>query len=103
MTTALSPTPDSSCRSPLANRLGLGDLTDECLDLGAKPGRANPGEKLMALVASALVGGDCIDDADVLRAGETEKMLGFKVKAPSTLGTFLRSFPLGTRALSWTG
>ena len=79
----------------LANRLGLGDLTDECLDLGAKPGRANPGEKLMTLLASALAGGDCIDDADVLRAGETEKMLGFKVKAPSTLGTFLRSFRWG--------
>ena len=49
----------------------------------------------MALVASALVGGDCIDDADVLRAGDTGRILGFKVKAPSTLGTFLRSFRWG--------
>ena len=79
----------------LANRLGLGELTDRHLHLGSAPGRANPGEKLMALLASALVGGDCIDDADVLHAGETEKVLGFKIKAPSTLGTFLRSFRWG--------
>ena len=32
---------------------------------------ANPGDKMMTLVASALAGGDCIDDADVLRAGGT--------------------------------
>ena len=44
------------------------------------------------LVASALAGGDCIDDADVLRAGGTARVLGCTVKAPSTLGTFLRSF-----------
>ena len=87
----------------LAGRLGLGELTDRHLHLGSAPGRANPGEKLMALVASALVGGDCIDDADVLRAGETEKVLGFKIKAPSTLGTFLRSFRWGHVRPSWTG
>jgi hypothetical protein len=41
---------------------------------------------------SALAGGDCIDDANALRAGGTERILGFTVKAASTLGTFLRSF-----------
>ena len=46
----------------------------------------------MTLVASALAGGDCIDDADVLRAGGTARVLGFTAKAPSPLGTFLRSF-----------
>ena len=56
------------------------------------PGRANAGDKLMTLVASALAGGDCIDDADALRAGDRERVLGCTVKAPSTLGTFLRSF-----------
>ena len=45
----------------------------------------------MTLVASALAGGDCIDDADVLRTGGTACTLGGTVKAPSTLGTFLRS------------
>ena len=68
---------------------------DHHVDLGDAPGRANAGDKLLTLVASALAGGDCIDDADVLRAGETERVLGCKVKAPSTLGTFLRSFRWG--------
>ena len=49
----------------------------------------------MTLVASALAGGDCIDDADVLRTGGTAGALGCVVKAPSTLGTFLRSFRWG--------
>ena len=44
---------------------------------------------------SALAGGDCIDDANALRAGGTERILGFSVKAASTLGTFLRSFRWG--------
>ena len=49
----------------------------------------------LTLVASALAGGDCIDDADVLRTGGTAQTLGCVVKAPSTLGTFLRSFRWG--------
>ena len=61
----------------------------------APPGRANASDKLLTLVASALAGGDCIDDADALRAGGTEQVLGCVVKAPSTLGTFLRSFRWG--------
>ena len=79
----------------LALHLGLGELVDRHLDLGGAPGRANTGDKLMTLVASALAGGDCIDDADVLRAGGTASVLGCVVKAPSTLGTFLRSFRWG--------
>ncbi len=42
-----------------------------------------------------MAGGDCIDDADVLRTGGTACTLGGTVKAPSTLGTFLRSFRWG--------
>ena len=49
----------------------------------------------MALVVSALAGGDCIDDADALRTGSTAAVLGCTVKAPSTLGIFLRSFQWG--------
>ena len=52
------------------------------------PGPAT--DHLPELVASALAGGDCIGDA--LRAGGTVGVLGCVVKAPSTLGTFLRSF-----------
>ena len=79
----------------LAHRLGLGELVDRHVDLGDAPGRASAGDKLLTLVASALAGGDCIDDADALRAGGTEQALGCAVKAPSTLRTFLRSFRWG--------
>ena len=79
----------------LALRLGLGELVNKHVDLGDAPGRANTGDKLMTLVASALAGGDCIDDADALRSGGTGRVLGCVVKAPSTLGTFLRSFRWG--------
>ena len=79
----------------LALRLGLGELVARHVDLGDAPGRANTGDKLMTLVASALSGGDCIDDADALRSGSTGRVLGCVVKAPSTLGTFLSSFRWG--------
>ena len=79
----------------LAHHLGLRELVDEHLDLGTKPGRANVGDKFLTLVLSALAGGDCIDDANALRAGGTERVLGVTVKAASTLGTFLRSFRWG--------
>ena len=79
----------------LARHLGLRELVDHHLDLGGAPGRANTGDKLMTLVASAMAGGDCIDAADVLCTGGTACTLGGTVKAPSTLGTFLRSFRWG--------
>ena len=79
----------------LAQHLGLQELADSCVDLGDAPGRANAGDKLLTLVASALAGGDCIDDAAALRAGGAGRVLGCTVKAPSTLGTFLRSFSWG--------
>ena len=79
----------------LAQHLGLRELVGHHLDLGCAPGRANTGDKLLTLVASALAGGDFIDDADALRAGGTVGVLSCVVKAPSTLGTFLRSFRWG--------
>ena len=60
----------------LARHLGLRELVDHHLDLGGAPGRANIGDKMLTLVASALAGGDCIDDADALRAGGTVGVLG---------------------------
>ena len=87
----------------LARHLGLSQLVDRRLDLGNAPGRANTGDKLMTLVASALAGGDCIDDADVLRTGGTARTLGGTVKAPSTLGIFLRSFRWGACAPAGSG
>ena len=79
----------------LAHHLGLGELVDNHVDLRDAPGRANVGDKLLTLVASALAGGDCIDDADTLRTGGTEQALDCVVKAPSILGAFLRSFRWG--------
>jgi hypothetical protein len=79
----------------LAQHLGLRELVDEHLDLGSAAGRANVGDKFLTLVMSALAGGDCIDDSDALRSGGTGRVLGFVVKAPSTLGTFLRGFTWG--------
>jgi hypothetical protein len=79
----------------LAAHLDLRGLVEAHLDLGDKPGRARVGDKFLTLIFSALAGGDCIDDADALRAGGTEQILGFRVKAASTLGTFLRSFRWG--------
>jgi len=79
----------------LADHLGLKALVEQHLDLGAKPGAANPGDMLLTLVISALAGGDCIDDARALGAGGAGRVLGFTVKAASTLGTFLGSFRWG--------
>jgi hypothetical protein len=79
----------------LAQHLGLRALIDEGVHLGDAAGRAHVGDKAMTLVHSALAGGDCIDDADALRAGATASVLGHRVAAPSTLGTFLRSFTWG--------
>ena len=79
----------------LAHHLGLGELVDHYVDLEDAPGRANAGDKLLTLVASALAGGDCIVVDAALRTGSTDSVLGCVVKAPSTLGTFLRSFSWG--------
>ena len=79
----------------LAQNLGLRALFDEFVDLGDAAGHANVGHKAMTLIHSALAGGDSIDDADALRAGCTQAALGHAVLAPSTLGTFLRSFSWG--------
>jgi hypothetical protein len=49
----------------------------------------------MTLLHSALAGGSWIDDCDRLRAGSTGSVLGHRVLAPSTIGTFLRSFTFG--------
>ena len=79
----------------LAQHLCLRELVGNHVDLGHAPGRANAGDKMLTLVASALAGGDCIDDAGVLRTGGTAGAIGCVIKAPSTLGTFLRSFRWG--------
>jgi hypothetical protein len=76
-------------------RLGLEPLVNSTVRLVGRVGGALPGRKILTLVATILAGGSHIDHADVLRAGATEAVLPFRVMAPSTLGTFLRSFTFG--------
>jgi hypothetical protein len=80
----------------LAERLGIEELVNESVWLDARaPGAALPGRKAMSLVHGMLAGADSIDDMNVLRAGSTGLILGHRVMAPSTLGTFLRAFTFG--------
>jgi len=76
-------------------RLGLEALVNETVRLVDRVGGARPGRKVLTLIASILAGGSHIDHADRLRAGATQQVLPFRVMAPSTLGTFLRSFTFG--------
>ena len=79
----------------LAERLGIEQATDQLVDLGDRPGAARPGRKLLTLVHAMVAGGDCIDDVELLGCGSTGSVLGHRVMAPSTLGTWLRSFTFG--------
>jgi hypothetical protein len=79
----------------LAGRLELESLINDTVRLDGRVGGAKPGRKVLTLVHSILAGGSHIDHAEVLRAGSTAAVLGHRVMAPSTLGTFLRSFTFG--------
>ena len=79
----------------LMDRLGLEDLVDRTVRLGGREGGAHPGRKVCTLVAAMLVGGSHIDHVGRLRAGSTDRVLPHAVMAPSTVGTFLRSFTWG--------
>ena len=87
----------------LAHHLGLSQLVQERLGLGDAPGRANTGDKVMTLVASALAGGDCIDDADALRTGGTACTLGGTVKPESTDAERPWGLEQGVRAVGRDG
>lgn len=78
----------------LGQRLGLAGLLREHLTVPGSLG-AHPDEKCLTLIHSLLAGGDCIDDVDALRAGATGAVLGHRVAAPSTVGSFLRAFGFG--------
>ena len=76
-------------------RLGLETLVNQTVVLVGRVGGSQPGRKVLTVVASILAGGSHIDHAERLRAGATRRVLPFRVMAPSTLGTFLRSFTFG--------
>jgi hypothetical protein len=76
----------------LADRIGLRELADEWLSVPGSRGTAEA--KVMSLVAGMLAGADSIDDMDLLRHGGMDRVFT-GVRAPSTLGTFLRGFTFG--------
>ena len=76
------------------SRLGLEALIDDTVRPGGSAG-SGAGRKVLSLVASMLVGGCCIDDVQRLRSGSAAAVLPFGVVAPSTAGSFLRSFTFG--------
>ena len=77
----------------LAQSCRLGDLVGEKLTLKAKGG-VNAQLKVPALVAGMVAGADSIDDMDLLRHGGMDRLFA-GIRAPSTLGTFLRAFTFG--------
>jgi len=79
----------------LAGRLGLERLCDTTIELSGRVGGFRPGRKILTLVHAMVAGASHIDHADMLRAGATAEVLEHRVMAPSTLGTFLRSFTFG--------
>ncbi len=77
----------------LAERAGLRDLADEHLTVPTDKG-ANAGLKASSLVAGMIAGADSIDDMAVLRHGGMARIFT-GAYAPSTLGSFLRTFTFG--------
>ena len=77
----------------LAQRCGLAELMSSKLTLPARGG-ANAHLKVSGLVAGMVAGADSIDDMDLLRHGGMDRLFA-GVRAPSTLGTFLRTFSFG--------
>jgi hypothetical protein len=77
----------------LAQRAGLGDLVQEHVRPGGDCG-VNAHLKIPCLVAGMAAGADSIDDMDLLRHGAMPDLFG-GIRAPSTLGSHLRSFTWG--------
>jgi len=77
----------------LAQRAGLAALAGQQIAIADRRG-VNPHLKVGCLVAGMIAGADSIDDMDLLRHGAMPALFG-GVRAPSTLGSFLRSFTWG--------
>jgi hypothetical protein len=77
----------------LAARCGLTSLLADGLTLAGK-GTANAAAKIQALIAGMVAGADSISDMDLLRHSGMGRVFD-DVRAPSTLGTFLRRFTFG--------
>lgn len=76
-------------------KIDLDGIISERVRLGNRVGGANPAYKSLSLVHAMVAGASHIDHVDLLRAGANESILPFRVAAPSTVGTYLRSFTFG--------
>jgi len=77
----------------LARDAGLHDAVTDRVRLPSDKG-ANPAGKVATIVAGMLAGADSIDDLDITRHGGMRSLFT-SVYAPSTLGSFLRTFTHG--------
>src|SRR5262249_59693300 len=77
----------------LAQRAGLGGLVEEHVRIGRRAG-VNAQVKVPCVVAGMIGGADSIDDMGLLRHGAMPALFG-GIRAPSTLGSFLRAFTWG--------
>ena len=77
----------------LADNAGLSALAQHRVSIPTDKG-ANAGAKISSLVAGMVAGADSIDDMDLLRHGGMNRLFA-RIYAPSTLGSFLRSFTFG--------
>ena len=77
----------------LARSTGLQELAQQHLSVPSDKG-ANAGLKVSSLVAGMVAGADSIDDMALLRHGGMGRVFA-GAYAPSTLGSFLRSFTFG--------
>jgi hypothetical protein len=79
----------------LADALGIGELLDQITVKKRRRG-FSPAQQVMALCETLIAGGECLDDAALLRADAAQEQLrGHPVPDPTTLGRFLASFNLG--------
>jgi hypothetical protein len=80
----------------LAERAGLHTAAQQRVRLPVCAGSAaaNAGAKITSVVAGMVAGADSIDDLEVIRHGAFPELFG-GIRAPSTLGTFLREFTWG--------
>jgi DDE family transposase len=80
----------------LAEQVGLPELVTDLVRItgAANSAGANPAAKVMSLLAGMVAGADSIEDVDRLRHAGNAAAFD-QIRAPSTLGTFLRAFTHG--------
>ena len=79
----------------LTSVLGVAELLDR-MTVKKRARGYSPAQQALALCETLIAGGECLDDAALLRAdGAQEQLRGHAVPDPTTLGRFLASFNLG--------